>query len=75
MSDVVMTFTVKLDCNEFRGFTANFHKLFATIHNEFGLIGENYNVILFVCLFVYSRLSNFSAIRRLSLLPMTGLQI
>ena len=30
---------------------------------------------LFVCLFVYSRLSNFSAIRRLSPLPVTGLQI
>jgi hypothetical protein len=32
-------------------------------------------VSLFVCLFVYSRLSNFSAIRRLSPLPLTGLQI
>jgi hypothetical protein len=32
-------------------------------------------VCLFVCLFVYSRLSNFSAIRRLSPLPVTGLQI
>jgi hypothetical protein len=30
---------------------------------------------LFVCLSVYSRLSNFSAIRRLSPLPVTGLQI
>jgi hypothetical protein len=29
----------------------------------------------FVCLFVYSRLSNFSAILRLSPLPVTGLQI
>jgi hypothetical protein len=29
---------------------------------------------LFVC-FIYSRLSNFSAIRRLSPLPVTGLQI
>jgi hypothetical protein len=29
---------------------------------------------LFVC-FVFSRLSNFSAIRQLSLLPVTGLQI
>jgi hypothetical protein len=31
--------------------------------------------ILFVCLLVYSRLSNFSSIRRLSPLPVTGLQI
>jgi hypothetical protein len=30
---------------------------------------------LFVCLFVYSHTSNFSAIRRLSPLPVTGLQI
>jgi hypothetical protein len=30
---------------------------------------------LFVSLFVYSRLSNFSAIRPLSPLPVTGLQI
>jgi hypothetical protein len=30
---------------------------------------------LIVCLFVYSRLSNFSAIRRLLPLPVTGLQI
>jgi hypothetical protein len=29
---------------------------------------------LFVC-FIYSRLSNFSAIQRLSPLPVTGLQI
>jgi hypothetical protein len=29
---------------------------------------------LIVCLFVYSRLSNFSAIRRLSPLPVTGLK-
>jgi hypothetical protein len=28
-----------------------------------------------IVLFVYSRLSNFSAIRRLSPLPVTGLQI
>jgi hypothetical protein len=32
------------------------------------------NFCLFVC-FIYSRLSNFSAIRRLSPLPVTGLQI
>jgi hypothetical protein len=31
-------------------------------------------VCLFVC-FIYSRLSNFSAIRRPSPLPVTGLQI
>jgi hypothetical protein len=31
--------------------------------------------ILFVCLFVLSRKSNFSAIWRLSPLPVTGLQI
>jgi hypothetical protein len=30
---------------------------------------------LFVCLLVFSRLSNFSAIRRLTPLPVTGLQI
>jgi hypothetical protein len=34
---------------------------------------DNY-LVVFVCLFVYSRLSNFSAIRRLSPLPVTGLQ-
>jgi hypothetical protein len=32
------------------------------------------NCVWFVC-FIYSRLSNFSAIRRLSPLPVTGLQI
>jgi hypothetical protein len=31
--------------------------------------------LLFVCLFVYSRTSNFSAIWQLSPLPVTGLQI
>jgi hypothetical protein len=31
--------------------------------------------VIVYCLFVYSRLSNFSAIRRLSPLPVTGLQI
>jgi hypothetical protein len=31
--------------------------------------------LFFFALFVYSRLSNFSAIRRLSPLPVTGLQI
>jgi hypothetical protein len=34
----------------------------------------NDSVCLFVC-FIYSRLSNFSAIQRLSPLPVTGLQI
>jgi hypothetical protein len=30
---------------------------------------------VFVCLFVFSRMSNFSAIWRLSPVPVTGLQI
>jgi hypothetical protein len=33
------------------------------------------NVKVFVCLFVLSRMSNFSAIWQLSPLPVTGLQI
>ena len=39
-----------------------------------GFFCKGHFVFLFVC-FVYSRLSNFSAIRRLSPLPVTGLQI
>jgi hypothetical protein len=43
-----------------------------TVNFKYGDITD----ILFVCLFfIYSRLSNFSAIRRLSPLPVTGLQI
>jgi hypothetical protein len=31
--------------------------------------------VIFICLFVYNRLGNFSTIQRLSPLPVTGLQI
>jgi hypothetical protein len=38
-------------------------------------IGKNMKHACFFVCFVYNRLSNFSAIRRLSLLPVTGLKI
>jgi hypothetical protein len=38
-------------------------------------LSELWHLIRFFVCFAYSRLSNFSAIRRLSPLPVTGLQI
>jgi hypothetical protein len=43
-------------------------------HDVEGLL-HLHNKRIFVCFFVYSRLRNFSATRRLSPLPATGLQI
>jgi hypothetical protein len=45
-----------------------------TVTRDLGFSGL-IQMTMFVCLYVYSRLSNFSAIRRLSALPVTGLQI